>query len=291
MASPRPLRVRVPVRIDFAGGWTDVPVFARAEGGAVLNAAITPGIRGTLEQRPDGMRVSYRSEVPPGAGLGASSAMGVAWLSLVTAAMGRPLTGAALAEAAFRLEGVLGITGGRQDQYAAALGGVNYLRFGGDEVAAEHPRVSPAVLSELRRRLVLCYTGERRLSGDIHDHVWGGYARGEPAVTRALRRLRELAAATRDALVGGDLDAFAGIIDENWACQRALHPSVSNERIESLYEVARAAGASAGKACGAGGGGCLLFCCPDARASERASAALSACGATIIDFAFAPPRD
>lgn len=285
------ISVDVPVRLDFAGAWTDVPAFADVEGGAVLNVAVGPGVRGLLELGPAGLRVSYESGVPPGAGLGASAAMSVAWLSLVTAAMGRPLMGAALAEAAFRLEAVLGITGGRQDQYAAALGGLNLLRFDQRGVTVERPPVAPNVMAELRRRLVLCYSGERRLSGDIHDHVWGAVSRGEAGVVSALRRLRELAAAARDALVAGDLDRFGGIIAQNWACQRALHPSITNARIESLFAAAAAAGAASGKACGAGGGGCILFYCPDPRAAAAAAAALAAAGAAIIDFSFAPPRD
>lgn len=291
-ASPaRRITVDVPVRLDFAGAWTDVPAFADIEGGAVLNAAVWPGVRGVLESDPAGLRVSYESGVPPGAGLGASAAMGVAWLSLVTAAMGRPLAGAPLAEAAFQLEGLLGITGGRQDQYAAALGGVNLLWFDSNGVTVEQPAVTEAVLAELRRRLVLCYSGERRLSGDIHDHVWGGFARGQPAVSRALRRLRALAPLARDALVAGDLDGFGAVIAENWACQQALHPSVTNDRIASLFAAAHAAGAASGKACGAGGGGCVLFYCPSADAAQRTAAALAIAGGSIIDFAFAPRRD
>ncbi len=286
--STAPQRVETPVRLDFAGGWTDVPAFADVEGGAVLNAAVAPGVHGVLESGTTGLRLSYETAVPPGAGLGASAAMNVAWLSLVTGAMGRPLSAAALAEAAFRLGGALGITGGRQDEYAAALGGVNFLCFGREGVTVEPLAIAATVLDELRARLVLCYSGERRLSGDIHDAVWGGFARGDPGVSQALRRLRDLAHGARDALLDGDLVALAAIIGENWACQKALHPSVTNDRLERLFQVALGSGATSGKACGAGGGGCALFCCPRPEAAAAASSALAAAGGVILDFDFAP---
>ncbi len=283
-----PLRVETPVRLDFAGGWTDVPAFAETEGGAVLNAAISPGVRGLLESSATGLRLSYETAVPPGAGLGASASMNVAWLSLVTGAIGRPLSGAALAEAAFHLGATLGITGGRQDEYAAALGGVNFLRFDREGVTVEPLAIAPTVLEQMRARLVLCYSGERRLSGAIHDAVWGGFARGEPAVSRALRRLRDLALAARDAILDGDLETLAAIIGENWTCQQALHPSVTNDRLERLFRVALANGAISGKACGAGGGGCIVFCCPAPEAAAEAASALDAAGGIILDFDFAP---
>src|SRR5437016_13672048 len=121
---------RVPVRIDFAGAWTDVDTFAVESGGAVVNATIDQYIHGRLEVREDcGIEVSYRSDLPAGSGLGSSSAMNVCWLSLIQSQLHPGMPAEAIAEMACRLEQTLGVLGGKQDQYAAALGGFNLLRF------------------------------------------------------------------------------------------------------------------------------------------------------------------
>jgi D-glycero-alpha-D-manno-heptose-7-phosphate kinase len=127
---------RAPVRIDLAGGWTDVHHFADREGGAVLNAAITHYVHGELDRAARRFRVIYTTDVPPGAGLGASAALNVVWLALVNASMGRRPAREELAEQAYRLEELLGVTGGKQDQCIAALGR-QLLRFEGGSVQVD----------------------------------------------------------------------------------------------------------------------------------------------------------
>jgi D-glycero-alpha-D-manno-heptose-7-phosphate kinase len=275
---------QAPVRLDLAGGWTDVHHFADREGGAVLNVAITRHVHGELAREGGGFRVSYHTDVPPGAGLGASAALNVAWLALVNAAMGRRLTPEELAEQAYRLEDLLGVTGGRQDQYAAALGGVNFLRFEGGAVQVERLSLGDDTLRHLQQRLVLAYSGESRLSGDIHDRVWQAYLSREEKVAAALRRLKAIAIEMRDALLSGDLTAFGALLAENWQRQKELHPSITNDAVEALFGAAKGAGAVSGKACGAGGGGCLLLWCQEGAVS-RVAEALGDAGARVIDFA------
>ncbi len=278
------ITARAPVRIDLAGGWTDVHHFADRDGGAVLNAAIARHVRGELTRDRGRFHVSYETNVPAGAGLGASAAFNVVWLALVNAAMGRRPSPEELAEQAYRLEGLLGVTGGKQDQYAAALGGLNLLRFQEGVVRVERLSPSEGTMRALQQRLVLAYSGESRLSGDIHERVWGGYLSGEKGVADALRQLRAIAFEMREALLVGDLASFGVLLGENWRCQKALHPSITNGGVEELFRVATGSGAISGKACGAGGGGCLLFWCEEGAAS-RVAAALSEAGAQLIDFA------
>jgi D-glycero-alpha-D-manno-heptose-7-phosphate kinase len=216
--------------------------------------------------------------------LGASATLNVVWLALVNAALGRQLSREELAEQAYRLEDLLGVTGGKQDQYAAALGGINFFRFQEGAVHVEPLSLSDDILRQLQARLVLVYSGEPRLSGDIHERVWGGYLSGKPEVAAALRRLAAIALEMREALVCGDLASFGTLLGENWRCQKDLHPSITNETVEGLFRAAERAGGISGKACGAGGGGCLVFWCEEGAASRVASVLRDA-APQVTDFA------
>jgi D-glycero-alpha-D-manno-heptose-7-phosphate kinase len=298
---------RAPVRVDFAGGWTDVGLFAQGAGGAVVNATInhyveghleaeesdypllmtTPAAPGIVRAGGEGLRVEYHSDLPSGSGLGTSAALNVVWLSLLKSRVESDEDRARLAELAYQLEALLGILGGRQDQYASAFGGFNHMRFGpvNEEVQVERLNVPPDMVQELESRLVLCYTGKQRLSGNIHENVWGQFRRGAAPTVNALYALRDCAHQMRHALLEGNADAFAELLSENWRHQCALDPSITNSQIETLFEEAKGAGAVGGKACGAGGGGCLLFCAAPNR-QPYVSDALAQAGARIIPFQF-----
>lgn len=285
---------RAPVRIDFCGAWTDVHFFARGAGGACVNATINRFVEGRLvsgeRDHPalrggDGIDVTYHTDLPPGSGLGTSSALNVCWVGLV-----QPHPDpddayrARIAELAYQLEEMLGILGGKQDQYASALGGVNFMRFG-ECVEFERLAISEGMLDALERRLVLCYTGKSRLSSNIHQNVWSAFRRGTPETVRALYELRDGAEAMRDAILTSDIGAFGEIMTQSWRWQKALDPSVTNDQIDELFLIAQEAGATHGKACGAGGGGCLLFLTDPGRQSATCDA-LSTAGARIIPFRF-----
>jgi D-glycero-alpha-D-manno-heptose-7-phosphate kinase len=284
------------VRIDFAGGWTDVNIFARGAGGAVVNAAINHYVSGKLEildsesvipsfaAEREGLSVAYQSDLPSGSGLGTSSALNVVWLSLVKSQIVSDEDRAQIAELAYQLEEMLGILGGKQDQYACAYGGFNSMTFG-EKVEVERLNVPPQMVETLESRLVLCYTGKPRLSGNIHENVWGAFRRGVPETVNALYYLRNCAIRMRTVLLEGDIDEFADLISQNWKHQKALDASVTNAQIEDLFQIAKEAGAQGGKACGAGGGGCLLFCAQQGRQSAL-SDALSEAGARVIPFLF-----
>lgn len=314
------------MRLDLAGGWTDVPPFSSEVGGAVLNVAITRYVQVSVQRRADRnvrlissdyqhtlegepettlayngdldllkaavravgihhVDLTVSSDTPPGGGLGSSGAVGVALLGALNALQPAPWPRHELADRAFRMETEdVGIPGGRQDQYAALNGGFQFIEFNDPAARSTRLDVPREVIQALRERLVLCYTGRSRVSGNIIATVMGNYRRGEAATTYALRRLKAIATAMRDALLLGDLDAFGRLLAENWECQKMLDASVTNPQIDSLFELATRNGAAGGKALGAGGGGCVLFYAPSD--TTRLRQALSRAGLTLIDFDF-----
>ncbi len=284
---------RAPVRIDFGGAWTDVNIFAHAAGGVVLNASINKYVSGRLHALDtgndpsdrDGLEVNYGFDLPSGSGLGTSASLNVVWLSLIRSRTATTEDRKHIAELAYQLEEMLGILGGKQDQYAAALGGFNLMRFSADGVTVEPLTIPAETIGELESRSVLCYTGKPRLSGAIHENVWGAFRAGRSDTVTALYNLRDLAVRMGVKLAEGDIDTFAELISENWVNQKPLDASVTNPEIDALFETAREAGARGGKACGAGGGGCLYFI-TEPGSKESVSRALAEAGARVIDFQF-----
>lgn len=280
--------MRAPVRIDFAGGWTDVHYFSALEGGAVVSGAIEPYVAGRVARRGHDLRFEYRVGVPSGSGLGASAALQVAWLALVNASTGRVQTPTQLAEAAYALEKLLGIEGGKQDQYAAALGGFNYMTFGAEHEAAQVERLTPdgAVVRWLESSLVLCYTGTARHSGALHEQVWAPVLRGDKRILGVLRAIHETVAPTRDALMSGDAARLGKLLTANREAARALSPGLVTTEMDALFARAERAGAIGSKACGAGGGGCLVFLAAE-DSKRRVERALVEAGARVLPVRFA----
>jgi D-glycero-alpha-D-manno-heptose-7-phosphate kinase len=289
MPSGATIRARIPVRIDFAGGWTDVHHFSGREGGAVVNAAINHYVDGAAFADGERVHLEYDMAVPKGAGLGTSAALDVAWLALTNGLMGRRPSAVELAEAAYRLEKVLGVEGGKQDQYASAFAGFNYLRFGTeDEPARVEPlRLKPGVIQALEERLVLCYTGSAHHSGALHVRVWRPFLEGDARIAGALRQIAASVRPTREALLAGDLEALAELLTTNREAARRLMPGLVTSAMDRFFERARAAGAIGSKACGAGGGGCLLFLCAAGR-REAVETALRNEGGVLLPFRFEP---
>ena len=280
--------VRAPARLDFGGGWTDVPPYSVELGGTVCSVAVAryatvrlspravgspaadatsrwPLVAAALrragltgEQAP---AVAITNEFPEGAGLGGSSAAGVALCSAIAAWRGEPPPGRAeLAERSRALEvDELGIAGGRQDHYAAAFGGALLLRFGpGHGTSVRRLSLDARTTAALARRCVVAYTGEARVSATTITAVLDAYAAGETRVVTALAAMRVLAEQMGVALECGDLDRLGSLVGMHWEHQRALHPAIPTPRIDALLDTARRAGALGGKALGASGGGCVL---------------------------------
>jgi D-glycero-alpha-D-manno-heptose-7-phosphate kinase len=319
---------RAPVRIDFAGGWSDVPVFAEVEGGGVVNAAIALHVHAEcrvgggkirliaedLQQRltiPSAAKINYdgvldlhkaalnmlpvlggvelitRSEVPPGSGLGASGSLDVALIALLAHCRGEDhFDREDLAELGFALEtSELGLLGGRQDQYAAALGGFHHLGFSGAGVTVSPLDVSSTRAAELHDWLSLVYTGQSHFSSQTHERVWAAYHEGDSRVADAIRHIGALVAPTARAIAAGNWEELAKLIDQNWVEQQALDLTIATEGVKGIERVARNAGAIGAKATGAGAGGCMIFVAPP---SARAAVceAVTRAGARVMDYQF-----
>ncbi len=242
---------------------------------------------------PGGLLIEARCDAPPGSGTGSSASLGVALLGLLdrlraTAAADRRhyMSRFEVADLSCRLEHEIGIIGGKQDQYSAAIGGFNYMEFHDrDLVVVEPLELHSWVRLELQKHLVLCYSGQSRLSGDTNQRMISAYERSESVVTGALRRVKRVAQDVRRALIGGDLDWFGELLEEEWEARSLLAAGVVTEHMQVLRDAGKAAGAVAAKVCGAGGGGCLLFYCrPDTETDVMR--ALTAAGGHNLDFSF-----
>jgi D-glycero-alpha-D-manno-heptose-7-phosphate kinase len=209
---------------------------------------------------PWGFHLTVESDVPPGSGLGSSGAASVACVGAFDQASGIDRSQVEAAELANAVEREdLGMPGGSQDSYGAALGGMNLITYHRDGKTTAHSLAVPdAMRHELNRRSVLVYTGEVHLSGSIHHDIKESYALADSPTVDAMKHLARVAASAAEALEAGETDRFGACLAENWVHHKRLHPSCTSARLEAFYDAARAF-VVGGKTCGAGGGGCILF--------------------------------
>jgi len=206
-------------------------------------------------------------------------------VALLTYARGVRLPQGEIAEHACRLEVVEAkCPGGRQDQFAAALGGFHRLSFRDPDVGVEPITLDPAFAAAFARQTVLCYTGRSRVSGDTIARVMGAYERGDARVTAALRALKDVAAGMAEALRAADLGRVGALLSENWRHQQALDAGMRSDEMARLEQAVAAAGVLGGKAAGAGAGGSIFFLAKDG-ADAVVTAARSA-GATVLPVAW-----
>lgn len=294
--------VRAPMRVDFAGGPSDVPPFSTEEGGAAANAAIRlyacakankslvsgyditshdldcsvhlDNLSGDMNQgkmrllktilqheKPStGTRIHTWSQAPLGSGLGSSASMTVAALAALRLIQGKPASPKELAETSIHIEQeLLSIHGGFQDQYAAALGGFQYIESNGALTESENLPVSDEFIRRLETHSVICYSGRSRVSGDVQLEIARNYRAGHKKTVDALRRLRDLAEEARDALMNSNLDHLGELLLEDWYCRHQLHPAIVSDECKRIMELALSLGITGGKILGAGGGGCMYF--------------------------------
>lgn len=200
-------------------------------------------------------------DAPAGSGLGSSSALVVALVHGMRAILGAPLGDYDIAHLAYEIERIdLGLSGGRQDQYAAAFGGINYIEFlAGDRVIVNPLRVRDAIHNELESSIVLCFSGRSRSSAAIIDRQTTGLTGNSVRTLEAMHQLKADAAEMKRALLLGNIDRMAQILDTSWQAKQRTADGVSTDRIHELVELAKENGALAGKVSGAGGGGFMFF--------------------------------
>lgn len=213
-------------------------------------------------------------EAPPGSGLGSSSALVVAMVEAFRAALNLPLGRYDVAHLAFEIERLdLGQKGGRQDQYAATFGGINFMEFlSNDRVIVNPLRVSPNISQELEASILLCFSGISRDSASIISDQIAAVGNKASDSLQAMHAIKDNAHVMKRAVLLGDFETIFTLFDTSWEEKKRTAPSVSNVRIERLYSVALANGARAGKISGAGGGGFLFFFVDPARRKTLAQA-------------------
>ncbi len=234
----------------------------------------------------DGFKMFLQSEAPPGSGLGGSSTVIVSIIAATCEWTGVKLTSNQMAQLAYKLEReVIGLKGGKQDQYAAVFGGFNFMKFGPNGVNVNRVKIHEDTVNELQYCSLLCYLGNTRESADIIESQVTKFNKGQNK--EALDRTKELAVSMYEAIERGDIHEAGEILDQSWVYKKQFSSKVSNQHIDSMYEAAKKAGAIGGKVSGAGGGGFMYFIC-DYDRKYYVAQELGRMGAKVTDFMFEP---
>jgi D-glycero-alpha-D-manno-heptose-7-phosphate kinase len=304
-------RSKVPFRISFGGGGTDMPDFCKHHTGAVINTTIRLFTHTSLELRDDtkvtfkwinkdefeehefsddldcsyglklfkathnhickrykiepiGYDIISNQDVPTGSGLGTSSTLIVSLIGVYMELFNLPLGEYDIAEMAIQIERVeLKENGGKQDQYAAAFGGFNYMEFKGDDVIVNPLRIKEGVQDEMENNIVLYFTNFTRNSSDVLTEQVQKMKEKNKTSILSLHALVEQAKLIKDCMIKGTIDELGEILDYGFQQKKLLAKGISTPEIELLYETALKAGATGGKISGAGGGGFMFFYCPN----------------------------
>lgn len=288
---------KTPFRVSFCGGGSDIADFYKRYGGCVLSTSINRYMYLTIhpyfdegktalkysqneivssihdiqhsifhcvlnEQKVSGVEISSTADVPSGTGLGSSSSFTVGLLHTLACYRGEYISKNVLAKEACAVEiDKLGAPIGKQDQYAAAFGGLNFISFHKDDSVSVDPIVTKrSTLKELQRNLVMFYTGLTHNANEILAEQKRNISQADK--TKNLIQMCELARNMKGSLENNCLNDFGQILHEAWMRKKELAGTISNPRIDELYTMALENGAVGGKLLGAGGGGFLLFYCP-----------------------------
>jgi D-glycero-alpha-D-manno-heptose-7-phosphate kinase len=211
--------------------------------------------------QPLGLKLTTYSDAPIGSGLGSSSTIVVAMIKAFVEWLNLPLGEYEVAHLAHEVERFdVGLKGGKQDQYAATFGGFNFIEFhANDRVIVNPLRIKHWIICELESSMVLYYSGVSRESARIIDEQSNRITAREFGSLEATHEIKRLASQQKEALLRGDIHTLAHGLNLSWEAKKQLAPGIINPALQQIYDTARAAGASAGKISGAGGGGFLMF--------------------------------
>ncbi len=234
------------------------------DGGLDLHKGIYNCLVRDYIRQPLSFRLSTYVDAPAGSGLGTSSSLVVAIVNAFCEWQKIPLGEYELAHLAYRIERIeLGQAGGKQDQYAAAFGGFNFMEFYADDKVIVNPlRIKEDYLNEMQHCFLLYYTGTSRLSSRIIEQQAGNVIQKKEKSIDAMHQLRQQAVLMKEAILRGNLNEIGALLDYGWRSKKQTAEGVSNPLIDEIYEAALHAGALGGKISGAGGGGFMLFWCP-----------------------------
>ena len=308
---------KTPFRVSFCGGGSDMANFYEKYGGCVLSTSINKYCyisihpyfnenqtllkysENELVDSPDqikhrifrqvltdmgihGVEISSTADIPGGTGLGSSSTFTVGLLNTLNCYNGKFVSKDKLAKLACEVEiEKLGNPIGKQDQYGAALGGLNFIKFNQDGSVSHEPILMEGkTYKELQKNLLMFYTGTTRSANTILAEQTRNITSEDKA--RNLLKMCELAKDMKIALENNDISSFGKILDEGWQLKKELASGIANQAIDEAYEIAMKNGALGGKLLGAGGGGFLLFYCEE----EKQEQLKKAIGLKELDFSF-----
>jgi len=216
-------------------------------------------------KHPLSFEITTWVDAPPGSGLGSSSTLVVAILGAFVEWLKLPLGEYDIAHLAYDIErNDLMLKGGKQDQFAATFGGINYMEFyDNDKVIVNPLRISSTILNELSINFLLYYTGTSRDSAQIIESQIKSAHNQKGKSFEALKQIKDQTSEMKNALLRGDLDAIGGILDLGWQLKKKTSSKITNSSIDHAYSIAKNAGATGGKISGAGGGGFMIFYCPN----------------------------
>ena len=235
--------------------------------------------------QPQAFRITTYNDAPAGSGLGTSSTMVVCILKAFVEWKALPLGDYEIAKLAYEIERKdLMLSGGKQDQYAAAFGGFNYIEFMKDDIAIVNPlKIKRWIIDELEASMLLYFTGRSRSSAAIIDEQQKNTQQKNSEAIEAMHRIKQSAVDTKLALLKGDIDAFANILYDAWENKKKMANGITNPVIQKAMDVAIQAGAIAGKVSGAGGGGFIMFVVEPTRKKEVEEALCIEAGEVTIE--------
>ena len=238
-------------------------------------------------KKPLSFELITASDAPPGSGLGTSSTMVVTIIGAFIEWLKIPLNKAEIARLAYEIERVdLEMEGGKQDQYAATYGGMNFMEFAkGNQVNITPVEILPTTLNELENKLLLYNTDTSRVSAEIIKNQTEQIKQHRATSIQAMDSLKEQAYLMKYALTNDNLDKIAVILDQGWENKKQLATGITTSQLDKIYEAAKNAGATGGKISGAGGGGFFFFYCPNGT-QEQVKHALSNFGGRVRNYQF-----
>ncbi len=264
-----------------------LPIIDKSNDLVLHTAVYNRLVRDYNQGKPLSLRLTTFADAPPGSGLGSSSTLVVAMITAFVEYLRLPLGEYDIAQLAYQIERFdAGLSGGKQDQYAAAFGGFNFMEFYDNNRVIVNPlRIKDWIISELEASTLLYFTGISRASSEIIDEQKKNVIQENMDALEAMHQLKQEALVMKEALLKGDFDLLAQSFRQGWEFKKRIAHNVSNAHIEKVYTVALEAGAKAGRISGAGGGGFMIFLVDPAKRMDVIRA-LNDCGGMVMNCHF-----